>query len=325
MKPKMLGSVDISFLEIRQTVLITEICQEQRHFFISLQLSELFYYLTKCQQNLMFACFLIIIFYVSGCSIVSYTITKTFPKPETKSFAYYLDYEFEKYINYEFGHHGMFSTPDNVKRIISEATKGIQQRKKITQECQYYLYKAYRLTHALIELGRFDDAMRIAEQGLYACVLIDNCLQQNNMSGENGIIVKPLLYLSLYKGYILWFSSENKEKSLELFNIFDDIKIIGKQLEIIKEKSDISIWEYIVDYLYNTGENFIARLAFDRACFYYKISGDYYNSFFTRMPIIPLIMAGQYIGIHPILHISIYMKMRGVIGYLQGTIIWDCG
>ncbi len=139
-----------------------------------------------------------------------------------------------------------------------------------TQKCQYWLYKNLKLMnhrykanavellkyeffcahyriYSLIEMGRLDEAEALCEDSVNNLEAIVWCANKNSDSTEK-VSRKVSSWLKIYRGFIVWFKTGDKEKALRI--------IENIQTDVLPEKSRIYIWLY-------------------QGFFYDKIIGDY--------------------------------------------------
>ena len=180
--------------------------------------------------------FLLLFFATAGCATTSSVISSIAPDA-------YQSGDYEKHVAEADKKENLFRAnyfkPDVKDKIIKENLAGIKKG-ELENSDMYALRKAYmELSHALIETGNFERASKVCDEGVkIAITLREARLQYIKSKPTDALaekIAKSIFNLSiqpeydndaflrrmfLYKAYIVWFTTGDKQQAFKIFEEF---------------------------------------------------------------------------------------------------------
>jgi CHAT domain-containing protein len=200
---------------------------------------------------------ILIVFGASGCAVAFSPLT-------TRTEDLYQSRKFDELNQYLTSNEGTLSIKVR-QRILNENINKIKLNQMTTFEFLKYQFDIKYYIYSLTEVGEFDKALKFCNEALQETSMISDLLIKRKYQYESIIENNYLLAIDLYhfKGYIVWFITGDKGKTLE---IFKEAKAYISRINNPSMAIFDSIKRKKVDYL--SGD----------AIFYDKIMGEYRKS-----------------------------------------------
>lgn len=224
------------------------------------------YIKTARLQNLLLLVFSLLLFLMSGCTVALSPLM-------TKADKLQMSGNFEELSQYLQSDEGKLSEREK-NRILNENINKIKAHDNTTSEMIRYHYDTRKLVEALIEIGQFDKALRICDEGLKERAMLAELFKKYEYNSNKGLLGKlstsvelnneTIIALTRLKGYITWFRTGNEKEALKYFN-----KSLSTS-DSDKNKETVSFMDF--------GEKQRLTMLTESGFFYDKILGNYKQS-----------------------------------------------